>query len=439
MLPLSDIASPKRGLTYKADQLSGEVANSLAYFNMKSFLKSGGLNVAGTKSFSGLVPPDFVLGERDVLIANTDVTPGSDIIGSSALVPSEHIGKSTFSHHVTRLRVVEGSVEPSFLARALLVQRVRHAMRAESRGTTVKMLDMSGAMAIKIGVLPRPEQFEVVSILDTLDAAIHETEAIIAKLKAVKQGLLHDLLTRGVDANGELRPIEAEATHLYKQSALDAIPKEWMSSSVPAEFAIDSGITLGAHRVPRNRPRKYLRVANVHRDRLELDDIAELEASDSEAREKALAPDDLLIVEGHANTSEIGRCAVADEQVSGMLFQNHLFRLRATRLLPAFALLWLNSGYAQAYWRRHAATSSGLNTINRAKLSLLQVVVPPPAEQRMIAERKAAIATRIEFESQLHAKLKAEKSGLMDDLLTGRVRVTPLLVRTGQMEAEGSV
>jgi hypothetical protein len=64
------------------------------------------------------------------------------------------------------------------------------------------------------------------SVLDTLDTAIHETEAIIAKLKAVKQGLLHDLLTRGIAANGELRPPQAEAPHLYKASPLGWIPKE---------------------------------------------------------------------------------------------------------------------------------------------------------------------------------------------------------------------
>jgi Type I restriction modification DNA specificity domain len=71
------------------------------------------------------------------------------------------------------------------------------------------------------------EQEMVGKILDTLDTAIRETEAIIAKLKAVKQGLLHDLLSRGIDANGELRPPQSEAPHLYKPSSLGWVPKEW--------------------------------------------------------------------------------------------------------------------------------------------------------------------------------------------------------------------
>jgi type I restriction enzyme S subunit len=75
-----------------------------------------------------------------------------------------------------------------------------------------------------------PEQSKIAKVLDALDTAIHETEAIIAKLKAVKQGLLHDLLTRGIDANGELRPPQAEAPHLYKESPLGWIPKAWDAS-----------------------------------------------------------------------------------------------------------------------------------------------------------------------------------------------------------------
>ncbi len=271
------------------------------------------------------------------------------------------------------------------------------------------------------------QQASIAQVLDTLDTAIHATEAIIAKLKAVKLGLLHDLLTRGLDANGELRPPQAEAPHLYKASPLGSIPKEWAVSRVELEFVIDSGITLGPHRVPRFSPRKYLRVANVHRGRLVLNDIAEMEASAKEMEVRALQPDDLLIVEGHASTSEIGRCAIADESVRGMLFQNHLFRLRSRRLLPAFALMWLNSHFAQAYWRREAATSSGLNTINRTKLCQLEVVVPPQDEQFMVANREAALTRRLDAEARLLAKLQTQKSALMDDLLTGRVRVTPLL------------
>jgi type I restriction enzyme M protein len=64
-------------------------------------------------------------------------------------------------------------------------------------------------------------------ILDTSDDTIRRTEQVIAKLQQMKRGLLHDLLTRGVDEHGNLRRLPSEAPHLYKDSALGQIPANW--------------------------------------------------------------------------------------------------------------------------------------------------------------------------------------------------------------------
>ena len=93
--------------------------------------------------------------------------------------------------------------------------------------TTVRHLSTKDITAIPFPRFDVKEQRKIARILDTLDTTIRETEAIIAKLKAVKQGLLHDMLTRGLDENGELRPPQSEAPHLYKDSPLGWIPRQW--------------------------------------------------------------------------------------------------------------------------------------------------------------------------------------------------------------------
>ena len=60
-----------------------------------------------------------------------------------------------------------------------------------------------------------------------MDDLIERTEALIAKYRAIKQGLMHDLLTRGVDASGRLRPPREEAPGLYRESAVGWVPREW--------------------------------------------------------------------------------------------------------------------------------------------------------------------------------------------------------------------
>ncbi len=73
----------------------------------------------------------------------------------------------------------------------------------------------------------KKEQGHIAQILTTCDKVIEQTEAVIAKYKAIKQGMLHDLFTRGLDKNGKLRPTPTEAPELYKESELGLIPKDW--------------------------------------------------------------------------------------------------------------------------------------------------------------------------------------------------------------------
>ena len=63
-------------------------------------------------------------------------------------------------------------------------------------------------------------------VLDTIDEAIAQTEAVIAKLKQVRAGMLHDLLSYGLDEHGQLRDPVAHPEQ-FKDSPLGLIPKEW--------------------------------------------------------------------------------------------------------------------------------------------------------------------------------------------------------------------
>jgi len=68
------------------------------------------------------------------------------------------------------------------------------------------------------------EQTKIAEVLSTVDRAIEQTEALIAKQQRIKTGLMQDLLTRGIDEHGNLR---SEKTHKFKDSPLGRIPVEW--------------------------------------------------------------------------------------------------------------------------------------------------------------------------------------------------------------------
>ena len=89
-------------------------------------------------------------------------------------------------------------------------------------------------------VLPS-EQNKIAHILTTCDTVIEQTQSAITKYKAIKQGLLLDLFTRGLNANGKLRPSYQETPELYKESDLGKIPKEWEVKRLEEIASMKSG------------------------------------------------------------------------------------------------------------------------------------------------------------------------------------------------------
>ena len=284
----------------------------------------------------------------------------------------------------------------------------------------------------RFGRVPIEEQRTIGEILDTLDTAIHETEAIITKLKAVKQGLLHDLLTRGIAANGELRPPQAEAPHLYQQSPLGWIPKEWevaplgelSASLVDGPF----GSNLKTAHYVENPGVRVVRLQNIlagEYDDSERAFISERHAV-SLARNRVTAGDALIASLGDASYP-VGRSCCYPADLPDAINKADCFRFRSgSRCRNEFVMLSMNgtaarkqvSGYEQGVTMKR---------INLGNLRRVEIALPSVPEQEMIAVRFGTIQKQIDFTSLELEKLQFEKSGLMDDLLTGRVRVTPLL------------
>ena len=130
--PLGKIAEPRRGITYSSEMLES-TDGGLPYINMKSFLKGGGFNAEGTKRYAGIYTQNDLVGKRDLLLANTDVTAG-DIVGAPALLPHEFAGQEVlYSHHVTRLRI-NGEITVPFLYHLLCLPEYRsHMLRIRQR------------------------------------------------------------------------------------------------------------------------------------------------------------------------------------------------------------------------------------------------------------------------------------------------------------------
>ncbi len=330
----------------------------------------------------------------------------------------------------------ESELSPKYFFRWLRTEPVQAYLSASAEGTTgLNNLSHSFFKAMHIPLPPPDEQAAIARILDAVDAAIDRTREAVERARGLRKSLLADLLNRGIDKHGIIRS-RLDTPDKFIRTSVGWVPSAWKISTLGEQFAIQTGFTINQDRHPRLNRRGYLRVANVQRDELNLEEIKELEAKGPEFIPRKLEVDDLLVVEGHADRLQIGRCARVTPEAAGLTFQNHLFRLRATNeTKPYFGCLWLNSEYAQKYWNAKCATSSGLNTINQRMLKRMITPVPSPEEQEAIS---AIILTQRKHIDALKDKadqLLKLKQSLMHDLLTGKVRINNAQFDPGLEEA----
>ena len=268
-----------------------------------------------------------------------------------------------------------------------------------------------------LGAFPPPnEEDEIANIIKLADEAITAAEAKLAAAQRLKTSLMQQLFTRGIPGRHTR----------FQQTKVGEIPKGWELLPLGKLATIASGIALNTDRAPQLNPHQYLTVIHVQRERLDLSDVRYLEVFPNELPDALLEEGDILVVEGHANASEIGRAALATREVAGFAYQNHIFRIR---LLPdanldrLFLLGVLNSERIRRHWVATCNTSSGLNTINRRALRKLLIQRPPTDEQEEMAELLSTANETINAcESELQAINRLKRS-LLQNLLTGRVRV----------------
>lgn len=360
----------------------------------------------------------FGLKENDLLLERSGGGP-SQPVGRIGFVSSNLPGY-WFSNFVQLLRADKEKIDPEFLGWVLLqlnqsgiVERLQH------QTTQMRNLDYRDYLRV---YLPKPsptEQKTISHILGLTNEALAAAQAKLTAARRLKSAMMQQLFTRGIP----------DRHSRFKQTKIGEIPEEWELVPLGRVTSIVSGIALNSDRAPRSNPYQYLTVIHVQRERLDLTDVRYLEVHPNELPNALLKEGDILVVEGHANSSEIGRATLATLKVDGFAYQNHIFRVR---LLPeadlerAFLLGVLNSERMRRHWAATCNTSSGLNTINRRGLRRVLIQKPEPEEQQEIVTLIEAANNSINASETEVQALQRLKRSLLQNLLTGKVRVKPL-------------
>ena len=386
---------------------------------------SGGVKLNDVK----LVPSEFYnrmskghLEKDDVLINKDGAQTGK--IGFYEV----DLSLACINEHLFLLRGQKGSITQKYLYYFLLSQPGQYQIRSQISGSAQPGLKSNFIRGLIVDV-PHSltEQNKIAHILCTVDRAIEQTEALIAKQQHIKAGLMQDLLTRGIDEQGNLR---SEKTHQFKDSLLGRIPVEWEIKILgQLLFKIIQGWS-----------------PDCDNDSASIDEWGVLKTTSvtwqgySEKENKALPKQlrartsleiksgDILMTRAGPN-SRVGVVAYVAHTRKKLILSDKIYALTPTNEIDGRFLSYVLSSYKIQNYLSKLKTGLAESQTNISQLIVksLLVFLPKKVEQEKIADFLDAVSHKLNVNIVTVEKLHALKTALMQDLLTGRKRVTALL------------
>ncbi|MFC3864931.1 restriction endonuclease subunit S [Alcaligenes aquatilis] len=279
-------------------------------------------------------------------------------------------------------------------------------------GSTVKGIRLEILRALPLKLPPLPEQQKIATILSSVDNVIEKTRAQIDKLKELKTGMMQDLLTQGIGHTE------------FKDSQVGRIPASWSCCLLQDVAVIQTGIAKNGKITGNLIEVPYLRVANVQDGYLDLREIKTISLEVSRLNRFLLRHEDVLVNEG-GDFDKLGRGFIWHNQISPCVHQNHVFVVRTekSKLLPIFFNYLSGSEYGKKYYLGCAKQTTNLASLNSTQLKAFPVLLPPIHEQRRICEVLQSFDKRLQNSINYLETLQILKKSLMQDLLTGKVRV----------------
>ena len=284
------------------------------------------------------------------------------------------------------------------------------SINAATGATTVKHLSVKDIRGIEKVYPPLPEQQKIATILSSVDDVIEKTRAQIDKLKDLKTGMMQELLTKGVGHTE------------FKDSPVGRIPVSWdvlyLEELVKAEKNITYGIVqAGAHHdggVP------YIRVSDMTKRALSRNGMLLTSPEIAEKYQRsAVSCGDIV----YALRGVIGHVLVVPKELDGANLTQGTARISPNDKVDSGYLLWaMKSPYVNEQ-NDLAAKGSTFREVTLASLRKIQVALPELSEQKKIASIFDSVELNIFSIEDKLAHLKSIKKALMQDLLTGKVRV----------------
>lgn len=355
------------------------------------------------------IPHDKLIQPYDILINST----GTGTVGRVGQV-IDLTQRTTVDTHVTIVRPKKDIIDPTYLGIWLRFQQEILESLAEGSSNQVE-LSRGKIASLKIILPPINIQQKIGDILSSVDEAIQKTDKIIQKSDELKNGLMNELLTKGI---GHTK---------FKKTKIGEIPEEWKLCSI-----LDSDIEIIDGDRGANYPTQhefysdgfclFLSNRNIRNDSFDFSEPVFIsEEKDRQLRKGKLSRWDVILT----TRGTIGNVAIYDDSVSfehirinsGML----IFRARNT-IAPEFLYYLLKSPF---FKERYIQLGSGSAQPQLPVGSLRNLLIPIPhkTEQLEIVKQLKLLDLKHLLEIKQLDSLLALKNGLMQDIFSQKVQI----------------
>jgi len=324
--------------------------------------------------------------------------PGSVLVTSRASIGFAAVNEVPMVTNQGFVNIVCGEI----IHNLFLLYLIRHFVAKLTRlasGSTFKEVSRTSLKRMLIPLPPLPEQQRIALVLSTVDDAIQKTGEIIEKTRQLKRGLMQQLLTKGI---GHTR---------FKRTEMGEIPEEWtvvtlgnnLISVLPG-YAFDSGFFDNEQGVP------LIRVRDIGKGR-------------TEAKYRGSYDTKYLIKAGDILVGMDGEFEVHKWGGPGALLNQRVCKVSSEdpSSLDEGFLFYALQGPIKSIERTISLTT--VKHLSTKDLYRIRIALPLHPEQHEIALILSGVDAKVQKERQCRQRLEELKTGLMQALLTGKVRV----------------
>lgn len=290
-----------------------------------------------------------------------------------------------------------------------------HELIRSAGTTTLPIINKSTFAQINILFPPLPEQKKIAAILTSVDEVIEKTRAQIDKLKDLKTGMMQELLTKGIGPGG--------VPHTeFKDSPVGRIPSSWevksLSSLVSPSRLITYGIVQTGENITDGIP--CVRVVDLMRSEISPKNMIRTSFKISQQYKRTILMENDIMF---ALRGSIGHVRLACSSLAGANLTRGIALISPSNLVNPQYLLWALRSPGVRQTVLDGVNGSALQEIPLGNLRNVQVPVPSKEEQLKISNGIDSVEGLLRRKNQKLSSIKKLKKALMQDLLTGKVRV----------------